>query len=151
MTMLLEILALTIFCPFLDRFTVEDISRSMCSYQNSFYATGGVCKKIKINDNTYSNSIFLYEGVMQIKDQRFTVMSMLSEKHDNVSIYMWLKRWLRCEVKPPKISITQSLALMSATVTFTQYDSLEKYIEVCFLLARGKKIEIPYSVSYEMI
>lgn len=112
----------------------------------SFDAIGGVCKKIKQFGKNFSSSIFLYEGVMKVVDQSFTVISLVSEQHDNVSISLWLKRWLQCGLKPPKVSITeQSLALMSATVqAFTQYDSLEKYLQICFLLCRGDKdIEIP--------
>jgi len=91
-------------------------------------------------------AIFLYEGIIKVEDQSFTNTSMLSEQHDNISISLWLKRWLQCGLKPPKVSITdQSLALISATVqAFTQYDSLEKYLKVCFLLCRGDKdVEIP--------
>jgi len=68
----------------------------------SFDATGGVCKKIKKVGNNFSNSIFLYEGVMKVVDQSFTVISMVSEQHDNVSISLWLKRWLQCGLKPPQ-------------------------------------------------
>jgi len=112
----------------------------------SFDATGGVCKKIKRYGNNYCSSIFLYEGIMKVEDQSFTVTSMLSEQHDNISISLWLKRWLQCGLKPPKVSITdQSLALMSANVqAFTQYDSFEKYLKNCFLLCRGDEdVEIP--------
>jgi len=72
----------------------------------SFDATGGVCRKIQRFGNNYSNSIFLYEGIMKIKEQNFSVLSMLSEQHDNISISVWLKRWIQCGVKPPKVSIT---------------------------------------------
>jgi hypothetical protein len=108
----------------------------------SFDAIGDVCKKIKKCGNNYSSSIFLYEVVMKVIDQRFTVISMLSEQHDNISISLWLKRWLQCGLKPPKVTITdQYLALISA---FTEYDSLEQYLQICFLLCRGDKdIEIP--------
>lgn len=58
----------------------------------SFDATGGVCKKIKRYDNQLSGVIFLYEGVMNLFGESFTVLSMLSEQHDNVSISLWLKR-----------------------------------------------------------
>lgn len=68
----------------------------------SFDATGGVCRKLKRFDNNISGAIFLYEGVMSLNDESFTVMSMLSEQHDNVAISLWLKRWLRHDVKPPK-------------------------------------------------
>lgn len=47
---------------------------------------------------------------------------------------MWLKRWLKCGVKAPKMVVSdQSLALMSALVqSFTQYDLLENYLITCF-------------------
>jgi len=112
----------------------------------SFDATGGCVKKIKRNYNTYSSSIFLYEGVMNINNQTFTVCSMLSEQHDSTSIYLWLKRWLRCDIKPPKLVISdQSLALMSALVhAFTQYQSLEEYLDVCFsIVVKNQNIPIP--------
>jgi len=100
----------------------------------SFDATGGVCKKIKRCDDQLSGAIFLYEGVMNLSGESFTVLSMLSEQHDNVSISLWLKRWL--DVKPPKVAVSdQSLPLMSGIVqAFTQYSSLEKYLEVCFTI-----------------
>lgn len=83
----------------------------------SFDAIGGVCKKIKRFNEDYSDSIFLYEGVMKVNDQTFTALSMLSEQHDNLSIALWIKRWLRCNIKPPKVSVSdQSIALMSTTV-----------------------------------
>lgn len=83
---------------------------------------------------------------MSLNGTHFTVLSMLSEQHDNVSISIWLKRWLRHDVKPPKITITdQSLPLMSGIVhDFTQYNSLEKYLEVCFEILKGDTlIEVP--------
>lgn len=105
----------------------------------SFDATGGVCKKIKRYDNQRSGAIFLYEGVMNLSGESFTVLSMLSEQHDNVSISLWLKRWIRHDVKVPQIAVSdQSLPLMSGIVqAFTQYDSLEKYLEVCFAILNG--------------
>lgn len=109
----------------------------------SFDATGGCCKKIKrIGQNHDSGPIYLYEGIMQIKNKSFTVLSMLSEQHDNVSISLWLKRWLRSTtVTPPKVVISdQSLALMSALVqSFTQYNTLEKYLNICFTILKEKK------------
>lgn len=109
----------------------------------SFDATGGCVRKIKRNENIRSGPIFLYEGVMSIDQHTFTVMSMLSERHDTLSISIWLNRWLRCGVKSPKIVICdQSLALMSAlTQTFTQYKSLEQYLQVCFSIVVLKKEE----------
>jgi len=87
----------------------------------------------------------LYEGVTNIDNQSFTVLSMLSEQHDNISIANWLKRWLKCDVKAPKVVISdQSLAMMSALVQrFTQYESLEKYLNTCYsLIVLKQKKEI---------
>jgi len=112
----------------------------------SFDPTGGVCKKIERFNEGYSGSTFLYEGVMKVNDQTFTALSMLSEQHDNLSIALWIKRWLRCNIKPPKVAVSdQSIALMSATVqAFTQYNSLEHYLKACFSIVHGEKnIEIP--------
>lgn len=72
---------------------------------------------------------------------------MLSEQHDSLSIYIWLKRWMQCGIRPPKIVISdQSLALMSALVqSFTQYKSLENYLDACFKLISGNNDEkIPF-------
>jgi len=71
---------------------------------------------------------------------------MLSEEHDNLAIFMWLKRWLKCNVKPPKVVISdQSLALISGLVqAFTQYSSLDRYMNACFsLVVKNEDIEIP--------
>jgi len=112
----------------------------------SFDATGGCVRKIKRNENIYSGPIFLYEGVMSIDQHTFTVMSMLSEHHDTLSISIWLNRWLRCGVKSLKVVISdQSIALMSAlTQAFTQYKSLDQYLQVCFsIIVLKKEEELP--------
>lgn len=111
-----------------------------------FDATGSCVRKLKRQNNTYSGSIFLYDGVMKVNDQTFTALSMLSEEHDNISIRVWIQRWLRCGVRSPKVVISdQSLALMSALVqSFTQYTSLEMYLDVCLKLTQGHRYtEIP--------
>lgn len=111
-----------------------------------FDATGGCCKKLKRHYNSVSGHIFLYEGVMELNNRTFTVLSMLSEQHDNISISVWLKRWLRCNVKPPKVVISdQSVALMSGLIQgFTQYSFLESYLNVCFkLIVLKEEVEIP--------
>jgi len=108
----------------------------------SIDATGGCCRKIKIPDNNMSRDLFPYEGVMEVDGKTFTVCSMISEKHDTLSIYTWLKRWIKCSVRPPKMVISdQSLALMSAIVqSFTQYNSLEEYLKICFKLVMNVEI-----------
>lgn len=83
----------------------------------SFDATGGCVRKIIRSFDKRKSPIFLYEGVMNVNDRSFTVMSMLSEQNDTISISTWFKRWLKCGVQVPKIVICdQSLALMSALV-----------------------------------
>lgn len=102
----------------------------------SFDATGGCCRKIKRPENNQSSHLFLYEGVMEVNGKTFTVLSMISEKHDILSICMWLQRWLKCRIKAPKMVICdQSLAVMVAFVkSFTQYNSLEEYLKICYKL-----------------
>lgn len=66
-------------------------------------------------------------------NESFTVLSILSEQHDNVFILLRIKRWLRHNVKPPKVAVSnQSLLLMSGIVQafIIQYNSLEKHLDV---------------------
>lgn len=55
---------------------------------------------------------------------------MLSEKHDNNSIYNWLIKWIRGGAPYPKQVVTDmSLALLGAVIrAFTQYNNLTNYI-----------------------
>jgi len=55
----------------------------------SFDATGGCCKKIQRPEGIQSIHLFLYEGVMNIDGKSFTVLSMISEQHDTLSIYTY--------------------------------------------------------------
>lgn len=111
----------------------------------SFDATGGCCRKLKRINQQLGGPIFLYEGVVNVNNQNFTALSMLSEQHDNLSISLWMKRWLRFNIPAPKVVISdQSLALMSAIVqSFTQYNTLEKYLNVCFSLLQNNDGEKP--------
>ena len=114
----------------------------------SIDATGGLVQKpISISGSQTSN-IFLYQiGVRDTKNKRqFSVGHMLSERHDNNSIAYWLTEWLRNDISPPKVIVTdQSLALMMAAVkTFTQYSNLNKYISICSsLIQKEINIEVP--------
>jgi len=82
-------------------------------------------------------NIFLYEiGVMDHTNNcQFSIAHMLSERHDSNSIGYWLGEWKKSGVPSPKIIVTdQSLALMMGIVkTFTQFSTLNKYLEVCSL------------------
>jgi len=51
-----------------------------------FDATGGCCRKIKRQANKMNGSIFLYEGIMNLNTKSFTILSMLSEQDDKISI-----------------------------------------------------------------
>lgn len=84
----------------------KEFSRKEKIITISFDATGGCVKKIKRDENVSSGPIFLYEGVMSINKHTFTVMSMLSERHDTLSINTWLYRWLRRAVKSHKVVIS---------------------------------------------
>jgi len=65
---------------------------------------------------------------------QYSICHMLSEKHDNNSIYNWLVEWIRDGAPNPKQVITDmSLALLAAVVrAFTQYNNLTNYISACF-------------------
>lgn len=97
----------------------------------SFDATGGCCKKLKRQGQNFSGSIFFYEGVMQIKNNSFTALSMLSEQHDNVAIAVWLKS----NIQPPKVVVSdQSLALMSAIVQSSKYPRTKQLFSIAMWL-----------------
>lgn len=89
-----------------------------------------------------TNFIFLYEALVYDKenDISFTISYMLSERHNNLAIFNWLANWKKCDVPLPKITICdQSLAILSAVVQcFTQYSSLQDYINVCADLVVNK-------------
>lgn len=69
----------------------------------------------------------------------FTVTNMLSERHSNIAIFNWLANWVSSDVPRPKKTICdQSLALLLAIVQcFTQYSSLQEYINICSDLVLG--------------
>lgn len=59
----------------------------------SFDATVvGVCVRIIRRINEHTGSISFYEEVINIDNSNFTVLSMLSEKHDTISISTWLRK-----------------------------------------------------------
>lgn len=98
-------------------------------------ATGSVVKKFKKFGIEKTKNIYLYEALAfdTIHQHGFTVSNMLSEKHNNATIFTWLSEWLNCNVQSPKETVCDmSLALLSAiTHCFTQYSSLNDYIQVC--------------------
>lgn len=77
--------------------------------------------------------------------KQYSVSHMLSERHDNNSIYYWLIEWIRDGAPCPKQIITyMSLALMAAVVrAFTQYNNLKSYISACFKLLIYAKEDLP--------
>jgi hypothetical protein len=107
-----------------------------CSYPSLIVdATGNVIKRFSKLGLKKTQTLYLYEAIVydDVRNYTFTVCCMISEKHDNIAIYHWLSTWLKCDVPPPKeVCCDMSLALLSALVRcFTQYSSLNDYINVC--------------------
>jgi len=98
-------------------------------------ATSSVVSNFKKYDMEKTKYIFLYEALVydEENERSLTVSNMLSERHSNVAIFNWLANWKNCDIPLPKITVCdQSLALLSAVVQcFTQYSSLQDYINVC--------------------
>lgn len=98
-------------------------------------ATGSVVKIFIKCGIEKTKNIYLYEALAYdtIHHRGFTVSNVLSEKHNNTTIFNWLSEWLNCDIKPPKESVSDmSLALLSALTQYlTQYSSLRDYINVC--------------------
>lgn len=95
-------------------------------------ATRSLVKKPTLISNKKTKSSLLYEIAVHDKNimKQYSVCHMLSERHDNNSIYNWLIEWIRDGAPCPKQVITDmSLALMAAVVrAFTQYNSLKSYM-----------------------
>jgi len=98
-------------------------------------ATSSVVSNFRKYDMEKTKYIFLYEALVydEENERSLTVSNMLSERHSNVAIFNWLANWKNCDIPLPKITVCdQSLALLSAVVQcFTQYSSLQDYINVC--------------------
>lgn len=113
----------------------------------SIDATGGIVRRPTLMSGRITANIFLYEiGVIDHTNNcQFAVAHMLSERHDNNSIGYWLGEWKKFGIPPPKTIVAdQSLALMMGIVkTFTQFATLNKYLEVCSLLVSKKTRDIP--------
>lgn len=60
---------------------------------------------------------------MEINNKNVSIFSMLSEMHDNLSISVWLNRWLRCIVSSPKYIVSDQLNVLISRLVqaFTQY------------------------------
>jgi len=100
-------------------------------------ATGKVIKKLSKLGLIKTQTLYLYEAVVydDNRNYTFTACSMISERHDNIAIYDWLSRWVKSGFPPLKETCcNMSLALLSAIVRcFTQYSSLNEYVNVCSL------------------
>jgi len=107
-------------------------------------ATGSLVKK---PTNRITKSILLYEIAVHDKNivKQYSVSHMLSERHDNNSIYYWVIEWIRDGASCPKQIVTDmSLALMVAVVrAFTQYNNLKNYILACFKLLTNVEEDLP--------
>lgn len=91
-------------------------------------ATGSLVKKPTLISKKKTRNILLYEIAIYDKTikAQYSISHILSEKHDNNSIYNWLIEWIRDGAPNPKQVITDmSLALLAAVVrAFTQYNNL---------------------------
>lgn len=89
--------------------------------------------------------MFLYEIQAYFSENSaIPIAHMISEKHDTETIRQWLTRWnidIRSQVQE---FVSESLALMAAAViSFTQFSSLQRYIEACFKILNGFEFELP--------
>lgn len=126
---------------FLHHYCNEQIHIYRNNCQNVKYpklivdATGSVVKNFIKFGIEKTKNIYLYEALAYdtIHHRGFIVSNMLSEKHNNTTIFNWLSEWLNCDIKPPKETVCDmSLALLSdLTQSLTQYASLRDYINVC--------------------
>jgi len=109
--------------------------RSVTYPQIIIDATGSVVKNFMKFGLEKTKTLFLYTAVVYDieKNHSFAVNNMLSESHNTIAISNWLANWMASNVPQPKQTVCdQSLTLLSAIVkTFTQYSSLQIYIEVC--------------------
>lgn len=90
--------------------------------------------------------MFLYEIQAYFSETpSIPIAHMISEKHDTETIRAWLTRWkidIRSQVH--EFVSDQSLALMAAAViSFTQFSSLQRYLEECFKILNGFEFELP--------
>ena len=113
----------------------------------SIDATGSLVKKIKRPFDKISKPIFLYDAVIndQSTNMQYSVSSMLSESHNNHSIYNWLAIWIRCGAPTPKeVVCDNSVALLSGIIrAFTNLPTLMEYIERCFNIIFHDSKNIP--------
>lgn len=145
----------------LDPFIVHYWTPSQVSVYNNYAhrekiptvcidATGGIVKKIRRPYNNISSEIFLYSIVVPDERHSFNVCNMISERHNTTTILHMLNSFFRTKdpvrVEIPKQAVSDhSLALQSAIVQcFTEFSSVEKYIEHCArLLLHGENLAAP--------
>lgn len=109
-------------------------------------ATGGVCNRISRVFDNRSAYMFLYEIQAYFSETpAIPIAHMISEKHDTETIRQWLTRWkIDIGSQVQEFTSDQSLALMAAAViSFTQFSSLQRYIEECFKILNGREFELP--------
>jgi len=139
---------------FLHIYTPEQIHlyrtySQQCAYPSLIVdASGGIVKCFSKLGLRKTQTMYVYEAVVydDIKNHSFTVSSMISEKHDNIAIYNWLSTWQKNGFPLPKeVCSDMSPALLSALVrSFTQYSSLNDYINVCSRLLLQNTTDIEF-------
>ena len=93
-------------------------------------ATGSIVKALKTGGRK-TKHIFLYQAVVNCHLGQFPVTQMLSERHDTVTIHMWLERWIQAGVALPKeVICDSSKAILNAVVrTFSVFKTIEEYAD----------------------
>ena len=83
--------------------------------------------KIQRNNGTKSGHIFLYAIVINFNGCTACVYQMLSERHDSVTIMIWLLRWVQNGAPPPKQAVCDySRALLMAFPSNPNYRNLHR-------------------------
>lgn len=119
----------------------------------SFDATGGLISRSSILFDIKHRfdkmpeipHIFLY--LMCVKNcdgVSVPVGQMLSSQQDSTTISMFLNRWLDDFSQPDEIVTDDSSALQKSIVrSFTRFQSVKDYVEACFMILNGEKINLP--------
>lgn len=114
----------------------------------SIDATSGLIKSINLISGGQTGSLFLYQVCVMdyISRSQFAFAHIISKRYDNNSIAHWLTEWVRSGIISSKIVVVdQSLAFMiTAVKAYTQYSSLNKYIDICSsLILNEPGYEVP--------
>lgn len=85
------------------------------------------------NGDIKCKSIYLYHGVIRLKQGQFPVLQMISESQNSNSIHFWLGEWIRSGAPSPnEIVIDGGRALLTGAIrAFTNYATINDYADAC--------------------